>query len=257
MEADYARRFSGLDRLWGAGSSQRLANAHVAVVGLGGVGSWCAEALARSGVGALTLIDFDQVAESNINRQVHALTQTVGQAKIDAMRDRILGINPSCHVHLIEDFLTPDNIDSTWPEQAQVVVDACDQGAAKLAMAFRSLRQGLPLVMVGAAGGKSQPQAVRVGDLSQVTHDPLLARLRRDVRRELACTPQQALGIACVYSQETVRASQLCEADAMSAHDLNCHGYGSFVGVTATFGLVAASCAIEHLIRGKSAINKL
>jgi tRNA A37 threonylcarbamoyladenosine dehydratase len=257
MEADYDRRFSGLDRLWGAGSSQLLAQAHVAIVGLGGVGSWCAEALARSGVGALTLIDFDQVAESNINRQVHALTQTVGQAKIDAMRDRIMGINPECQVHLVEDFLTPDNIDSTWPEQAQVVVDACDQGAAKLAMAMRSLQQSLPLVMVGAAGGKSQPQAVRVGDLSQVTHDPLLARLRRELRRTLARTPQQALGIACVYSQEPVRASQLCDVNDKTTHDLNCHGYGSFVGVTATFGLVAASCAIEHIIRGKTTINKL
>lgn len=152
------RRFGGLERLYGVGGAQRIRDAHVVVVGVGGVGSWTAEALARSGVGQLTLVDLDHVAESNINRQIHAVSTTVGQAKVLAMRDRIALINPGCVVHCIEDFVEPEN----WPEllggvKVSAVVDACDQVRAKTAMAAWALANKQLLISVGAAGASAKP----------------------------------------------------------------------------------------------------
>lgn len=253
MEADLTRRFSGLDRLWGPDASERLTQSHVVVVGVGGVGSWSVEALARSGIGRLTLIDFDQVAESNVNRQIHALTETIGMAKVDALERRIESIHPGCQVKVVEDFVTPENIKSVMPLDAHVVIDACDQFSAKLALAHWCFAQGQTLITVGAAGGKTHPEWVRVEDLSAVTHDPLLARLRRDIRSAQQLSPKDRIGITCVFSQEKIRSDQSCAVgEDQQSHDLNCHGYGSFVGVTATFGLVAASCAIQSRLDKKA-----
>ena len=174
-DADLERRFGGLRRLYGDAAYQRMRAAKVAVVGLGGVGSWAVEALARSGVAGLTLIDFDQVAESNINRQVQALGSTVGMAKVDALCQRIADIHPGCVVTGIEDFATPDNWPALLRAPVDVLIDACDQTSAKLALAAWALHSGVPLVTVGAAGGKQRAQAVEVADLADVTHDPLLA----------------------------------------------------------------------------------
>ena len=242
---DDARRFGGLQRLYGLAPAERIRQAHVAVVGIGGVGSWSVEALARSGVRRLTLIDMDHIAESNINRQIHALTSTLGQAKIEA----IAQIHPACQVDTIDDFVSPDNWPQLLPARPDAVIDACDQVRAKQAMAAWALREGVLFVTVGAAGGKRQAHQVEVGDLADVTHDPLLAQLRYQLRKHHgAPRPGQCIGVRCVFSREAVAppdASCAVEGDG----SLNCHGYGSLVGVTATFGLCAATEVMNLLSR--------
>ncbi|MFN0185981.1 MAG: ThiF family adenylyltransferase, partial [Aquabacterium sp.] len=173
--ADLERRFGGLARLYGPAGYARIRAARIAVVGLGGVGSWVAEALARSGVAALTLIDYDHVAESNINRQVQALGATLGAPKGAALAARIADIHPGCRVTLVDDFVTPDNWPALLPAPVDGLVDACDQVRAKLALARWSMQAGVPAICVGAAGGKQRAQDVAVADLAEVTHDPLLA----------------------------------------------------------------------------------
>lgn len=236
-DADLERRFGGLRRLYGDAGYARVRAARIAVVGLGGVGSWAVEALARSGVASLVLIDFDQVAESNINRQVQALGSTVGQAKVDALRARVADIHPGCMVHGVEEFANAQNWPGLLPEPVDGVIDACDQGHAKLALAGWALaRREVAFVSAGAAGGKQAAQLVEVADLSETTHDPLLASLRQRLRKQGA-RREGRIGLRCVFSRESVSApAGACDVDG----SLNCHGYGSSVMVTATFGLVAA-----------------
>lgn len=241
-EADLERRFGGLRRLWGDAGYARVRAARVAVVGVGGVGSWAVEALARCGVAEMVLIDLDHVAESNINRQIQALGATVGAAKVEALRQRIADIHPGCRVHAVEEFVEPENWPALLPVEVDVVIDACDRNAAKLAMARWALARRHPLVMVGAAGGKSLPERVESADLADVTHDPLLARLRQQLRRDGA--PRQGtIGVRCVFSRETVQrpaGDGACSTDG----SLNCHGYGSSVMVTSVFGMTAAAQAL-------------
>jgi tRNA A37 threonylcarbamoyladenosine dehydratase len=258
MPADVARRFSGLERLYGVDGAARVRAAHVLVVGIGGVGSWTAEALARSGVGHLTLVDLDHVSESNINRQIHALESTIGQAKVLAMRDRIAQINPECKVLAIDEFVEPDNwlqmLDTARAQAGEVsaVIDCCDQLKAKLALAQWARETGSSrFITVGAAGGKRHAHKVDIDDLAQVTHDPLLAQLRQRLRK-LHGAPREGkkIGVACVFSRESVAppdASCAIEGDADGS--LNCHGYGSVVAVTATFGQCAAGWAIDEIAR--------
>lgn len=245
--ADLNRRFSGMDRLFGVQPAERLRNSHVAVVGIGGVGSWAVEALARSGVAALTLIDMDHVSESNINRQLHALTRTIGMSKIEAMRERIAEINPACRVALVDDFVDEDNWPAILGGQVDAVIDACDNVKAKVTMAAWSRETKVPLVSVGAAGGKRLAHLVDISDLSQTTHDPLLAQLRYRLRKAHGAPKDgKKMNVACVYSKEAVRgpdASCAVEGDGT----LNCHGYGSLVSVTATFGMCAAGWVIDKL----------
>ena len=244
---DFKRRFSGLDRLYGVVSAKVVRDSHVLVVGIGGVGSWAAEALARSGVGQLTLIDMDHIAESNINRQVHALTSTIGMAKILAMKERIALINASCRVICIDAFVEPDNLPTILPNGVDAVIDACDQVKSKVAMANWARRNTKHFVTVGAAGGKRQAHKVDIADLRDVTHDPLLAQLRYRLRKEHnAPRAGKRIGISCVYSQETVAGP---DASCASPSDgtLNCHGYGSIVTVTATFGLCAAGWVMDKI----------
>lgn len=248
LDSDDDRRFGGLQRLYGVQAAQGIRNSHVVVVGIGGVGSWAAEALARSGVARLTLIDMDHIAESNINRQIHALTSTLGQAKIEAMRERIAQIHPACQVEGVDDFVSPEN----WPQlltaQPDAVIDACDQLKAKQAMTLWALREKVPFVCVGAAGGKRLAHKVDVDDLSQVTHDPLLAQLRYRLRKHHgAARDGKRMGVRCVFSREAVAGpdpSCALQGDGT----LNCHGYGSLVGVTATFGMCAATEVMNMLI---------
>ena len=244
---DTERRFGGLRRLYGGAGYERIRAARIAVVGLGGVGSWAVEALARSGVAELTLIDLDHVAESNINRQVQALGATIGQAKAGALRGRIADIHPECIVHAVEEFVDDSNWPALLPAAVDVVIDACDQVRAKAALGAWSLATGTPLIVVGAAGGKRQPQAVQVDDLALVTHDPLLASLRQRLRQHHGAARTGVIGLRCVFSREAVRAPEGAgEVDG----GLNCHGYGSSVGVTATFGMVAANLALESRLGG-------
>ena len=254
-------------RLYGVTGAAQIANAHVLIAGIGGVGSWTAEALARCGVGEITLIDMDHIAESNINRQIHALESTLGQAKVLAMKDRIAQINPDCHVHVVDNFVTPENwlhlatdANSVPPHFAKVsaVIDACDQVRAKVTMADWAIRQNVFFVSLGAAGGKKEAHRVEQADLSQVTHDPLLAQLRYRLRKEKGAPKDgKKMGVNCVFSRENVAppdASCLLdgdlEGDVEGDGSLNCHGYGSVVTVTATFGLVAASMVVNFLATG-------
>lgn len=258
-EVDFARRFGGMARLYGSNGALKIRRAHVLVVGIGGVGSWAVEALARSGVSALTLIDLDHVAESNINRQVHAVTETIGQAKVLAMRDRIANINPTCAVVCVEEFVTADNWSRLLPVDVDAVIDACDDMKAKLAMAVWALKvkpKKTEFITVGAAGGKRLAHWVNINDLSKTTHDPLLAQLRYRLRKNHGAKPNgKAIGIVCTYSDEPVAMPlKVSVGDATSAVDvgaapigLNCHGYGSSVAVTATFGQCAAGWVLDRL----------
>lgn len=255
-DADLERRFGGLRRLYGDAGYQRVRSASLAVIGLGGVGSWAAEALARSGVARLVLVDLDHVAESNINRQVQALGSTLGMAKAEALRQRIADIHPGCEVLTVEDFAGPDNWPGLLPARIDGLIDACDQSAAKLALAGWALATGTPAVCVGAAGGKQQAHKVDLADLAEVTHDPLLASLRQRLRRQGAPRAGR-IGLSCVFSRESV-ARPAGEGDACSTDGtLNCAGYGSAVTVTATFGLVAAGEALRQRISAGSSGAKM
>lgn len=246
----FERRFGGLRRLYGVSGAQRIFDAHVVVVGLGGVGSWAAEALARSGVRRLTLIDMDHVAESNLNRQVQATEASIGQAKGEALRERFLGIHPDLDIELIDDFVTPEN----WPallagRRPDGVIDACDQVRAKTALAAWAQAERVPLVSVGAAGGKRRAEAMQIADLAEVTHDPLLAQLRYRLRKQHGAARQGRMGTLCVFSREAVAPPDAsCGLDA-SDGSLNCHGYGSVVAVTASFGFAAAGCLMDTLVQ--------
>lgn len=252
-EADLERRFGGLRRLYGDAGYARLRAARVAVVGLGGVGSWAVEALARCGVARLVLVDLDHVAESNVHRQVQALTPTIGQAKAQALAERIALIHPACDVRAVEEFASAANWPALLPAAVDIVIDACDQARAKEALARWALAGGGALVGVGAAGGKRLAQAVQVADLTEATHDPLLATLRQRLRRDGTLARQGKAGLRCVFSREAVAppAPECALPGAAPGGDgsLNCAGYGSSVTVTATFGMVAAGEAMAQLLQ--------
>ena len=246
LPADIDRRFSGMSRLFGAEAAQRIQQASVAVIGIGGVGSWAAEALARSGVRNITLIDMDHVSESNINRQLHALSTTLGQSKVLAMQERIQLINPFCNLRTIDDFVTPENIESLLPHDLDMVIDATDQVSAKVALAAWSLSHAKPLVMAGAAGGKKLAHLVDMADLALVTHDPLLAQVRQRLRKMgFVFSAKQPSGIHAVFSKEAITRPEVSDG-VVTDSNLNCHGYGSLVTVTATFGHCAAGWVLNH-----------
>jgi tRNA threonylcarbamoyladenosine dehydratase len=255
--ADLQRRFGGLERLYGMAGAAAIRRAHVAVIGIGGVGSWAAEALARSGVGTLTLVDLDHVAESNINRQIHALESTIGQAKVLAMRDRIAQIHPRCTVNPVEEFVEPLNWPTLLPAGVDAVIDACDQLQAKAAMAAWARERKAMFISCGAAGGKRLAHKVDVDDLSQTTHDPLLAQLRHRLRKFHGAPREgKKIGVTCVFSRESVAPpdpSCAIEGDG----SLNCHGYGSVVSVTATFGQVAAGWVLDRVATRKAQTDTL
>jgi len=241
------RRFGGLNRLFGTTGAQQIRRAHVAVVGIGGVGSWAAESLARSGVGKLSLIDLDHVAESNINRQIHATQATLGQAKVLAMRDRIHAFAPDCQVTCIDEFATPTNWPDVLPFGVDAVIDACDQWPVKLIMANWAIKHKRVFVTSGAAGGKRHAHLVSVEDLAKVTHDPLLSKVRYQLRKEFgAPRGEKKIGVVCVFSREAV-APPDASCSVGSDGSLNCHGFGSLVTVTATFGHCAAGYVLNEL----------
>lgn len=260
-DVDAERRFGGIDRLYGAGAADALAASHACVIGIGGVGSWSVEALARSGVGRLTLIDLDHVSESNINRQAHALDVTLGQSKVAAMAERVAAFSPCCRVDTIDDFLTPENAGSLL-EGFDVVIDAIDNVRAKVAIAATCRAHGIPLVMAGGAGGKLDPAQIRIDDLSRTLQDPLLSKVRARLRKEHGFTrdPKKKFRIEAVFSIEPLRypASVSCESDEIGAREagagrgglqgLACAGYGSSMAVTASVGLFCVSRAIAHLL---------
>lgn len=255
---DRERRFGALARLYGAPALERLRCAHVCVIGIGGVGSWVVEALARSAVGQLTLIDLDHVAESNINRQVHACAATLGQAKVIAMAERIAGINPECVVHQVEDFIDADNIAALIGSgRFDYVVDAIDNVKAKVALIVHCREHGVPLLTIGAAGGQADATRVRVADLAFTQHEPLLARVRKKLRAAHGFSRhiKTRFGIDAVYSDEPlVYPDASCAVpEAGGVTGLNCAGFGSVVAVTGTFGFIAAGHVLRQLLAANTA----
>ena len=248
----FDRRFGGSRRLLGS-QVGAVFQGEAWVIGIGGVGSWVAEGLARMGIARLKLFDLDHVAESNLNRQLHATTDTIGMAKVEAMRARIHAFHPGCQVEVVDDFVTPENwaqYSQSVPSRECVVIDACDQLRTKVALAAWARSVNGPLVCVGAAGGKRRAQDVEVADLRDVTHDPLLAKLRYELRRRHGASRDQAMKVSCVFSREAVAppsADCLLPTDGTGDGSLNCHGYGSSVAVTATFGMSAAGWLMERL----------
>ncbi len=249
-------RFGGITRLYGPAGTKTLANSHVAVAGIGGVGTWCAEALARSGVGSLTLFDLDDVCITNTNRQIHALSDTIGRPKVDVMRERLLAINPELCVNATEDFVTRDNVATYLNDSLDAVIDATDSITAKAAIIAHCKRNKLPVVTVGGAGGQIDPTQVTQGDLAKTTQDPLAAKLRSELRRHYGFSknPKRRFGVTCVYSTEQLRYPQpdgsVCfNKSAMEGGTrLDCAGgFGAVTMVTATFGMVAAACVVNRL----------
>ncbi|WP_274571052.1 tRNA threonylcarbamoyladenosine dehydratase [Neisseria leonii] len=248
------RRFGGIGRLYGTAALQRFHHAHICVVGVGGVGSWAVEALARSGIGRLTLIDLDNIAESNTNRQLHALTADFGKAKVRALHERIMQINPDCTVHEVEDFVDEDNLAELFARPFDFVIDAIDQVRVKAAMAAHFVRTGRPFIVSGGAGGQKNPALIQTADLSRTTHDPLLANLRYTLRKRYGFSrdTQQKMHVPCVFSTENITPPQTAEAcDAAAPQGLSCAGYGAAMPVTATFGLYCAAAALNHLAAGR------
>ena len=229
-----SRRFGGVSRLYGADLRARFQQARVVVAGLGGVGSWAAEALARTGVGHLILVDFDHIAESNTNRQLHALEGQYGKAKVQAMSERIRQINPDIKLTGCDTFLEPENLDVLIPQDA-LVLDATDSVQTKIALVIWATQNNRSLVMCGAAGGKSDPTSVRCDDLSRTEQDALLAKVRQGLRQDhgFSRNLKKKMGVRAIYSQEP-------RAGASSG-GLACSGYGSTVMVTAACGLAAAA----------------
>ncbi|MDP1610169.1 MAG: tRNA threonylcarbamoyladenosine dehydratase [Sulfuritalea sp.] len=250
---DSRRRFGGIERLYGAGALARAAAAHVVVVGIGGVGSWAAEALARSGIGQLTLIDLDHVAESNINRQVHALESSFGAAKVLVMKQRIAAINPACAVVTVEEFIDEANVAALIPS-CDAVIDAIDQVRAKAALIAHCRRAGIHIVTTGGAGGRVDPTQVEVTDLSRTTQDALASKVRARLRKEFGFTrdPKKKFGVDCVFSAEQIRRPAAAACDVGDEFDaaagLACAGYGSSVAVTASFGLAAAARVLAGIL---------
>lgn len=264
---DLQRRFGGLERLYGDSALARFAQAHVLVAGIGGVGSWCAEALARSGISHLSLVDLDHVAESNINRQVHALTSTIGQSKIAAMASRIAEINPDCAVNLVDDFIEPDNTAQYLAAATDysnkyglktVVIDCTDQISAKIAMLLHARQMQLPILVCGGAGGKTDPLSLRQGDLSMATHDALLNKMRQLLRKQhgfpkgdpkskQARKRRPAMQVNCLWFEQNAILPAAWQQQTAAPQGLSCAGYGSSVTITATMGLAAASWAINQV----------
>jgi tRNA A37 threonylcarbamoyladenosine dehydratase len=250
------RAFSGVDRLYGQGAHAALDCAAVLVAGVGGVGSWASEALARSGVGRISIADLDHVAESNINRQIQALVPTLGMAKTEAMAQRIAAINPACVVTPFEDFVTPENVAEVLGAHYDIVIDCTDQVSAKVAMALHCHAKGIRLFMAGAAGGRIDPTRIRCADLGAAQGDALLARVRQLLRKsgQMFLHEKAPFGIDAVFSSETMRRPNADSCDARSTpQGLSCAGYGSSVCVTGAFGFALAAAAIDHLLALRSA----
>jgi len=257
--SDYDQRFGAIQRLYGDRAYALLPHLHFCVVGIGGVGSWAVEALARSGVGRLTLIDFDEVALSNINRQLQARSDTVKQKKIQVMAERIAQINPECECHSIDDFITTENI-ATYLNKTHgydYVIDAIDSIKFKAAMIYYCKRNKIPIITTGGAGGLTDPTQIQIKDLSRTYNDALAAKVRSALRDQhnFSRNTQRYFGVECVFStQQPVYP----KPDGTVSHEkpgihgvhLDCRfGYGSVTFVTAAFGMAAAGRALDKTLK--------
>ena len=258
LDSGYQNRFGGMARLCGQVGQKVLQSSHVIVVGIGGVGSWVAESLARSGIGQITLIDLDDVCITNTNRQIHALRDTVGQSKVQVMAERIALINPDCKVNQVEEFADRDNLFELFDVGADYLVDAIDAASVKAAMIAWAKRNKLPVITVGGAGGQLDPLQVVVTDLSKTIQDPLSAKVRSLLRRHYNFTrnTKRRFAVECVSSTEQLQYPQadgsVCGVKSAMEDGvrLDCAGgFGAASFVTATFGMVAASRVVNKLIQ--------
>ena len=251
---DYEARFGGIGRLFGTAGLEKIRRAHVCVVGVGGVGSWAVEALARSGVGELTLIDLDEVCLTNVNRQLPALDGSIGRAKVEVLAERVRAINPECRVHALMEFFTGDTAERLFSPRYDFVIDAIDSVPNKVRLIARCHQAGLPMIVCGGAGGRRDATAVRVLDLAVVTHDRLLQRVREGLRKDHGFpSGTKKFGVKCVCSAEPRMFPQsdgtVCERreDGTSLR-LNCaSGYGAATFVTGVFGFAAAGVAVDAI----------
>lgn len=250
-------RFNGIDNLYGANYAAIIANSNICLLGTGGVGSWCAEALARSGVGKITLIDPDDCCVSNINRQLPALTNTVGKAKIKVLKKRIVAINPNCQVKLVEEFISAANCAKLLTNNYHMVIDTIDNAKHKAHVIAHCKRHKIPIVTTGAAGGKRDPGKIKVVDLSRTTNDPLAAKVRNNLRRKYGFSRNQkrSFSVPCIYSSEQINYPQSCGETSQTKTfakrniSLDCEGsLGASTMVTGSFGFSAAATAIEKII---------
>lgn len=250
------RRFGGIQRLYGQQATTKINNSHIAIIGIGGVGSWVAESLARSYVGELTLIDLDHISESNINRQIHALTDTLGQAKIGAMAARITAINPACKIHLIDDHLSIENVSHFIDARFNYVIDCIDEFRIKASLIHYCKQRKIKVISVGGAGGRVDPTRIKVADLTRAEGDALLAQTRKLLRYEygFARNLSRRFNIPCVYSTEAIRyptennETSLKKSECSAVSGLNCtNGFGSLSSVTATFGMIATAYVLNKI----------
>lgn len=254
-EQNYSRRFGGVERLYGKQALERFKQAHIIVIGIGGVGSWVVEALARNAIGKITLIDMDVVAESNINRQLPALTSTLGQNKTDVMADRVREINADCEVCIIEDFLTKDNIEDLISKEANYIIDCIDNSRVKAALISWCKRQKVKVITMGGAGGKVDPSLIKASDLSKTIHDPLLSRTRKLLRQNynFSSNTKRRFNIPCIYSTEHVKyptsdGEITNEKTQDEISGLSCAGgIGSSVMVTGSFGFMVVAQVLKKL----------
>jgi tRNA A37 threonylcarbamoyladenosine dehydratase len=256
-------RFGSLDRVYGSEPMAHLQNAHICVVGVGGVGSWIVEALARTGIGKLTLIDGDEISRSNVNRQCHSMESTIGKMKVEVMQQRVLDINPNCQCEIVEQFLDDDIIAELLKPESKsydCVVDAIDRIKYKALMIHFCKRNKIPVIATGGAGGLVDPKQVEVKDLSRTWNDPLASALRLCLRQvhNFSRNPKHSFGVPCVYSTEQQRYPDKdgnvgYQKPGVAKLSLDCSfGYGSVVNVIATFGFVAAATAIELVVKAKN-----
>jgi tRNA A37 threonylcarbamoyladenosine dehydratase len=244
--SDFEARFGGIQRLYGRAGMERLRAAHVAVIGVGGVGSWAVEALARSGIGRLTLIDADEVCVSNVNRQLPAVEGEIGVAKVEALARRMRAINPELAIEAKQEFFTAETAESLMAARFDWVVDAIDTLANKALLIALCRKRALRVITSGGAGGRKNGTAVRVADLAQASHDPLLQKLRRKLRTEFGFSSDVKLpfGIPAVYSPELPTAPESCEPGLR----MDCNsGYGAVTFVTGAFGFAAAGWVVNSI----------
>lgn len=257
IDENTAQRFGGIGRLYGQQALEWLNQAHVCVIGIGGVGSWAAEALARSGIGQITLIDMDEICITNTNRQIHALDITQGMVKVDAMAERIAAINPNCLVNPLAEFVSKENLFELIHDGYDLVIDAIDSVQSKAALIAHCKRRKLPIIVAGGAGGQTDPRQITSGDLAKTTHDPLLSKIRNTLRREynFSKNTKRKFGVECIYSTEQLVYPQpdgsVCQAKSAQEGNvrLDCSGgFGAATMVTASFGLMAAARGIDKIL---------
>lgn len=249
QDDEYERRFAGVEKIYGDEAFRQYEHSHVMVIGIGGVGSWAVEALARTGIAELTLVDMDVIAASNINRQLPAMSSTLGREKIEVMAERCYAINPRININLVDDYLTPDNVKELLDHQPDVVLDCIDDVKAKLALMLHCRFNKIPLIVSGGAGGKLDPLKIRVADLSKTEQDPMLAKLRSQLRAKgIGKKTKEKFGISCVYSID----NPFSGAEVCASAGLRCGGYGSAVVVTSSFAMVAVAEVLKKLALKKN-----